>query len=487
MNDEYVFYEEPSPPRGRPELATFLSFVWPGLGQAYAGRGVLALLFGLPIVVLAGLAIYLFLEDREAVAFRMFAPGVALGLTGVIVAAGLWRLLSMAHANAAAGGRRAWTPRPLVVLLVLSVVVVAAHLGVARLTWSFHEEASNIFTARDPFAEEPVFAPEPGASGEPVASREPVEPGASRLPGGSPLPEPSEAVPGQTPLAGTPQPEAPVDIPADPDRLNVLIVGVDYRTGRNHALTDSMIVVSVERSTGNVAMVSFPRDIASFPLSDGRTYRGKINSLATYVRSNPDQFRDPPMQTLAREIGFLLGIRIDHYAAINLEGFRELIDAVGGITIYNDRPISDPSHKLYMDVGTHELDGVTALAYVRSRKGPGDSDFTRADRQQKVLVALRRKMTDLSMLPRIPEILDAMAGTITTNYPVDQLADTIELGRAIDDDNVQRYVLGPPYSWHPPTSETGGSWELRLDLDRVAALSIDLFGEDSRYALAGAP
>lgn len=481
MNDDYAWDEEPPARRGRPELATFLSFVWPGLGQAYAGRGTLALLFGLPIVVLAGLAIYLFLEDREAVAFRMFAPGVALGLTGVILAAGLWRLLSMVHANAASGGRRAWTARPLVVLLVLSVVVVAAHLGVARLTWSFHEEAGNIFTARDPFAEEPPFAPEPRPSGEPTPS------GVSPLPSGSLLPEPSEEVPGQTPLAGTPQPEGPVDIPADPDRLNVLIIGVDYRPGRNHALTDSMIVVSVDRSTGDVAMVSFPRDIASFPLSDGRTYRGKINSLASYVRSNPDQFRDPPMQTLANEIGYLLGIRIDHYAAINLEGFRELIDAVGGITIYNDRPISDPSHKLYMDVGTYELDGVKALAYVRSRKGPGDSDFTRAARQQKVLVALRREMTDLSMLPRIPAILDAMAGTITTNFPADQLADTMDLGRRIDDDNVQRYVLGPPYSWHPPTSETGGSWELRLDLDRVAALSVDLFGEDSRYAVTGAP
>jgi LCP family protein required for cell wall assembly len=489
VNDDDAWYEEPPARRGRPELATFLSFVWPGLGQVYAGRGVLALLFGLPIVVLAGLAIYLFLEDREAVAFRMFTPGVALGITGVIVAAGLWRLLSMLHANAASGGRRAWTARPLVVLLVLSVVVVAAHLGVARLTWSFHEEAGNIFTGRDPFVGEPVptFVPEPGGSVDPGAPPPGSgDPGASPLPSGSFVPLPSQELPAETPLTGPPPSVAPDPVAPESDRLNVLITGLDSGPGRNHALTDTLIVVSVDRSSGDVAMVSFPRDIASFPLSDGRTYRGKINSLLTYARQHPDQFSEPPMKVLARETGHLLGLRVDYYAAIDLQGFERLIDTVGGVTVYNERDIDDPGG-FDLAAGWHTLDGYTALHYVRTRKGAGDSDFTRAARQQQVLLALRSKLTDLSILPRLPDILDALAGTITTNYPPELLAETVELGRNVSDDGVRQYVLGPPYSWHPPTSQTGGSWELRLDLDRVAALSVELFGEDSRYALTGAP
>ena len=480
VNDD-VWWDEPEPtPRRRPELASFLSFVWPGLGQAYAGNGVLALLFALPIVVLVGLALYLFLEDREVVAFRMFAPGVALGITGVIVAAGLWRLLSMVHASAAAGGRRAWTLRPLAVLLVLSVVVVAAHLGVARLTWSFHEEAGNIFTARDPFADEPLptFAPQPSSS---------VDPGASPLPGGSPIPVPSEDLPAETPLTGPPPSAAPDPAAPESDRLNILITGLDSAPGRTHALTDTLILVSVDRETRDVAMVSFPRDIASFPLSDGRTYRGKINSLLTYARQHPDQFSEPPMKTLARETGHLLGLRVDYYAAINLEGFERLIDTVGGVTIYNPRVIDDPSTNFYLSAGQHTLNGADALKYVRTRKGAGDSDFTRASRQQDVLIGLRGKLTDPSMLPRLPEILNALAGTITTNYPPELLAETMDLGRNVSDEGVRQYVLGPPYSWHPPTSQTGGSWELRLDLDQVAQLSVDLFGEDSRYARTGAP
>src|SRR5687767_11875895 len=204
--------------RRRPELATFLSFVWPGLGQAYAGRGLLAVLFALPILAIAGLGVYLFLEDREIVAFRMFAPGVALGLTGVILAAGLWRLLSMLHANAAAGGPRAWGTRPVAVLTILSVLVVGAHVGVARLTWSIHEEAGRIFTSRDPFADEPLpsFAPETPA---PSIS---LEPGATPLPSASLVPVPSEDLPAQTPLAEPPPSVAPPPEAPESNRLNIL-------------------------------------------------------------------------------------------------------------------------------------------------------------------------------------------------------------------------------------------------------------------------
>jgi LCP family protein required for cell wall assembly len=363
------------------------------------------------------------------------------------------------------------------VLTILSVVVVAAHVGVARLTWSVHEEAGNIFTSVDPFADEPLPSPSPAVS---------LEPGATPLPSASLAPVPSDDAPAETPLAepppsGAPGPEAP-----ESDRLNILITGLDSAPGRTHQLTDTLIVVSVDRATHEVAMVSFPRDIASFPMFDGRTYRGKINSLLTYARQNPNAFPDAPMKTLARQTGYLLGIRVDYYAAIDLAGFERLIDTVGGVRVYNERDIDDPGG-FDLSAGWHTLDGYTALHYVRTRKGPGDSDFTRAARQQQVLLALRSKLTDISMLPRLPEILNALAGTITTNYPPELLADTVDLGRNVSDDGVRQYVLGPPYSWHPPTNQTGGSWELRLDFDRVAQLSIDLFGPDSRYALTGAP
>ncbi len=92
------------------------------------------------------------------------------------------------------------------------------------------------------------------------------------------------------------------------------------------------------------------------------------------------------------------------------------------------------------------------------------------------------------MLPRLPAILDAAGDTVSTNFPRERLGDLLELGRRVDQDGIRQYVLGPPYATHPPSSTTGGIYTLALDFDKVAALSIDLFGSDSRYAQTlGAP
>src|SRR4029079_6587224 len=104
---------------------------------------------------------------------------------------------------------------------------------------------------------------------------------------------------------------------------------------------------------------------------------------------HPSEFEDNPANALIKQVGYLLGVPIHYYAAIDLDGFRRMIDLVGGVTIDNPKPINDV-RDAWLDVrrgfsrsaGKHKLDGETALAYVRSRQGVGDSDFTRARRQQ---------------------------------------------------------------------------------------------------------
>ena len=220
-------------------------------------------------------------------------------------------------------------------------------------------------------------------------------------------------------------------------------------------------------------------------------YRGKINSLMTAARDR-GAYPDGPINTLAKEVGFLVGLPIHYYAAINLDGFEAMIDRVGGVTINNPTAINDPSYGgwhqpgrigFQLSKGTHTLDGETALAYVRSRKGVGGNDFERARRQQQLLVALEHKLSDPAMLPNIPGLLDDATRTITTSFPPDRLGDMLQLGRAIGDDQIQRFVLGPPYAQRPPNA---ADYRLVLDPDRIAALSIKLFGADSRYATTGA-
>ena len=97
------------------------------------------------------------------------------------------------------------------------------------------------------------------------------------------------------------------------------------------------------------------------------------------------------MLTLEKEIGYLVGVPVDYYAAIDLAGFAKMIDAIGGVDVYNPRAIHDPTTATYVPAGPVHLDGTDAMKYVRSREN-GGSDYLRASRQQAVLVAAERKV-----------------------------------------------------------------------------------------------
>ncbi|HVL54814.1 MAG TPA: LCP family protein [Vitreimonas sp.] len=445
--------------RGRtrsPYVAGFLSFLWPGLGQLYAGRERAAALFALPPLVIALIVAIQALAAPRQLAALLIDPPSALTILILILLLGAWRLVAMADAMVGMGVRDAWRRGQTGALFaVLAVGVLAVHLPASYFTWAFYDAGSRIFVADDPDSE-----------------RRP-----SAAPGQSADPDDEYLA---TPLTTPPTPDS---------RINILLTGVDSAESRTHALTDTLMVASIDPKTGDVALVSFPRDISEFQLSDGRTFRGKINSLMTYARLHPSEFPDGPLPSLVRELGHLLGVPIHYFAAVDLAGFRRMIDVVGGVTVNNPRAIEDPRYDwldgtrgFWLSAGTHTLDGRTALAYVRSRQGAGDSDYTRAARQQQVLVALRSRLTSPSMLPRLPQILDAAGQTLKTNFPSDRVGEMLELAQNVDDGGIRSVVLGPPYSVHPPTSETGGVWILRLDMARLAGLSVELFGEDSRYA-----
>ena len=444
--------------RRSPSVAAFLSFLWPGLGQWYAGSPRNALLFALPVVTVAVVFGLQLLGGAANVAIGLLTPSTALTVVILVGLLGAWRLISMAGALSTAAPRGAWRrPVPVATFAVLALAVVVSHAGVASLAWSFYRAGSEIFVADVG----PDTSPQPSASG---------------VAGG---------------FVATPdtEPETPQS------RINFLLTGIDSSERRNHALTDTLLVVSVDPVTGQVSMISFPRDISSFRLTNGKIFRGKINSLMTYAQNHPDQFPDGGLPTLTQELGNLLGVPIHYYAAVDLAGFSTMIDRVGGVTIKNETAINDPAYGGWTDgrlgfrlsKGTHTLDGPTALAYVRSRKTAGDTDFGRARRQQQLLVALQRKLTDPAMIPNLPGILKDAEGTVRTNFPSNRLSEMLDIGQSLDDKNIRRVVLGPPYARNPPASESGGVYSLRLEMDRLAALSIELFGSDSSYASAGNP
>jgi polyisoprenyl-teichoic acid--peptidoglycan teichoic acid transferase len=452
----------PEPGEGRPArsaaLATFFSFLWPGLGQLYVGARRSALIFGLPLLVILVVVGLQALAGPEGMLIGLFTPSTALTVLILVILLGVWRLVSMGDALSTAGRRGSWRrPLPIATFLILATFVVTTHAAAASLAWSFYDAGRLIFVG----VQDPDVAPLPSL----------VVPSAAV----------GSAAPGETP--------APSE-PATPPRINILLTGIDSDENRSHALNDTILVVSIDPSTGDLAMVSFPRDMARLPTPGGKTYGGKINSLMTYADRHPKEYPGGGMAALAKEVGFLLGAPVDYYASVDLDGFRMLIDRVGGVTVNVQTAINDPYYGGWdtpgkigfkISTGKHSLDGETALAFVRTRKGLGDSDFGRAHRQQQLLVALQRKLVDPAMLPNLPGLLKDATKTLKTNFPPDRIAEVLELARKTDEKAIRKYVLGPPYSNHPTNLST---YILIPDMERIAKLSIELFGDQSRYAVA---
>jgi LCP family protein required for cell wall assembly len=445
--------------RGRsPYTAGFLSFLWPGLGQWYAGRNRTAALFALPVIGMALILLLQAIGSLGQLASLLLTPSSALTVVILIGLLAAWRLLAIADAMSIGGVTKPLRHRPTVMTfgaLALGVLVMHAAMGYAA--WAFYDATSRIFVGDVSADGSPAPSLAPGVSADPDAEYQ-----------ASPIATPESAS----------------------ARINILLTGIDAAENRTNELTDTLLVVSVDPTNGSIAMLSFPRDISNFPLYDGRTYRDKINSFMSYARRNKDEFPDGPLTSLVRQMGYLLGAPIHYYAAIDLAGFRRMIDLVGGVTVDNVRTINDPrynwldgNHGFFLSAGKHHLDGRTALAYVRSRQGAGDNDFNRARRQQEVLLSLRKQLVKPEQLPHIPALLDAAGDTIRTNFPSERVGEMIDLAQGIDTSTIRQVVLGPrKYAEQIPVSETGGIYKLRLKMDVLAALSIEIFGQSSRYA-----
>ncbi len=246
-----------------------------------------------------------------------------------------------------------------------------------------------------------------------TASQKPDRPRASRQPG-----EP-EATPTAEPA--TPEPTQEVQV-ADWDgkeRLNILLIGQDGgRQGGGDAslLTDTMITVSVDPTTGRLAFISLPRDTSGVPLPRnwgaysalGGKYNNKINTLYYLARSRPDLFpgndKERGFKGLMGALGELYGLDIKYYVAVDLNSFRAVVNTLGGVIVDVQKPVMDDSYsasdgrgklKLYIPPGMARMNGQEALAYARSRHG--SDDFDRSARQQRVITSVREQ-TDIDDL-----------------------------------------------------------------------------------------
>ncbi|HYO41933.1 MAG TPA: LCP family protein [Candidatus Limnocylindrales bacterium] len=451
--------------------AALLSFILPGLGHAYLGVRRQAAVFLLPTFLLAGVLALELARGADSMIAAIIAPSGSITALVLVLLAGGWRAIAMLDSFQLARHRNGVGPGGVLVAAVLLSLIIGMHGGVAYVAYAVYDAGSRIFVSAGPDdgPDSSVTGPLDGAAGPT---------GSGSVPGGASSPAPDGG--GVTPAASP---------PTDLRRLNILLTGVDSAGSETLSTTDTLLVISIDTLDGSVSMVSIPRDIAGFPLHDGGTFDGKINALAPWAREHPERYPDGPLAALMTEVGYLVGVPIHYYAAVDLQGFRRMVDAVGGVTIDDAVAVHDPQYDWHdgttgfqLPAGRAELDGRTALAYATARGGAGGGDLTRAARQQQLLIALRDKLGGPEMLTMLPSLVEVAGDTLRTNLPADRLEAFIALARTGGPGAIDRHVLGPPYTSHPPTSATAGIYTLRLDMDRLAELSLQLFGEDSRYA-----
>ena len=161
------------------------------------------------------------------------------------------------------------------------------------------------------------------------------------------------------------------------------------------------------------------------PLGNGDKFGPKLNSLYGYASRHPEEFPKGPMRTLQDAIGALLKVPVHYYAVMDFKGFVRMIDEAGGVDVHLKKPLIDPKYPglkasggLRIEAGDQHLDGKLALAYVRSRYAVDGSDFSRARRQQEVLVSLRNKLLDGgSVFYRLPALLETFGDNVRTDLP----------------------------------------------------------------------
>lgn len=190
--------------------------------------------------------------------------------------------------------------------------------------------------------------------------------------------------------------------------FSVLLLGVDEReddVGRS----DTMIVLTVNPNSNSIKMVSIPRDTRTEIV--GKGFEDKINHAYAYGRE----------RMAIDTVENFLDIPIDYYIKINMEGFQDIVDAVGGITVYN--PFSFSEYGYDFPEGEMKLNGEEALIYVRMRKLDPAGDFGRQKRQQEVIEGVIEKGASFSSLTRFNNIFKALGENIKTNLTFEEMVD----------------------------------------------------------------
>jgi len=416
-------------------IAGVLSMVVPGSGQLYNGarrRGLV--LLGLSVAFLLGLLALATWGSLDTVDRRLLALLLALNL-------GLLALRLFAVVDASRG---AWA----VGIAVLATLTAAPHLAVAYVTVRGYGALEEVFADEEPRDVLPargvfLVADEPEVEVEAIAPSQPTEPAPDWPAEEKPLARSVEVLEG---AESAPRPWT-----------TILLLGTDEGPGNWGARTDTIILVAAQHGTARAAAFGIPRNLVQVPVGEGRErFRQPLNALYGFAQTKPARFpggQDPGATALKQAVSRLLGVRVDYYALVNLRGFADLVDALGGVRIHVRERLVDSvtrpawgEPKPRIDVRPGEVRrfyGREALAYVRSRKD--SSDYARMARQRCFLSAMANQLDPVRVLRSFGRLTSIVEENVSTDVPLDRLPRLVRLVTRIDPTQTLTVTFGPEY------------------------------------------
>jgi LCP family protein required for cell wall assembly len=256
-------------------------------------------------------------------------------------------------------------------------------------------------------------------------------------------------------VSGAPTPLPPL---TNNETINFLLIGSDKRPGSSYR-TDTLVIAIVWPKDGQVSLISIPRDLWIYIPTVGMQ---RINTayqsgeISGYAGGGPGLLKDT--------IAYNLGIRIDHTAMVEFDGFRRIVDTLGGVEVpiscpYTDWRLIDPSYDpnnennwwlFTIGPGQVHMDGDLALWYARSRSK--SSDFDRGRRQQEVLRAIFAKALQTDTFSKIPQLYNDFSSTIITDVGLADLLRMSPYALNFTNANIRGYYIRPPYvsPWTTP-------------------------------------
>ncbi|HOT90749.1 MAG TPA: LCP family protein [Anaerolineae bacterium] len=305
----------------------------------------------------------------------------------------------------------------------------------------------------------------------------------------TPIPQPSTPTPHPLPETLTADDvEPPASTPLPPIRRNlsrttILLLGSDVRPQENGPWqTDTIMLLTFDPTIGQAGVLSIPRDLwVAIPgYANGRIntayYLGDVNH---YPGGGPAL----AMETVRQN----LGVAVQHYVRVDFQGFVKLVDLIGGIDVNVEHTIDDPNYpfwgpdgeevfgRLYIEAGLHHFDGDMALKYARTRYNGGDID--RARRQQQILRAVLKRITDLNLLPQLvdnaPEIYATLQASVQTDMPLDVIVNLGTQAFQVERANIHFRVIDNTCV-RPWTTPNGGQVLLPL-WDKIRPLRDELW------------